>query len=190
MFLLISVGCWSAENTNTTNTTSTATVINTANTTNETGTTDLAANTANTANTENPADSPSAANLPITGSPMETLKTLHNASLAKNPPAIKKMLSKSSIAMIEESARNQKKTVDQLLKEDDGAPFKFKELPEMRNEKINGSLATVEVKPKGAEEWESIPFIAENGEWKVMLDLIYRNLEQQYLEELRKNQSK
>ncbi len=183
--LLSCVGCWSAENTNSANLANAITVTNTTNTTNDADLT----NTANAVNAENTAKPPSATDAKVTGSPMEVLKSLHNASMSKNPAAIKKTLSKSSLAMIEESAKNQRKTVDQLLREDDGAPFKFKELPEMRNEKINGSLATVEVKPKDATQWESIPFIAEDGEWKVMLDVIYRNLQQQFLLEEQKKKA-
>lgn len=180
--LLSCVGCWSAENTNSANLANTITVTNT---TNEADLT----NTVNAVKAEDTAKPPSATDAKVTGSPMEVLKSLHNASVSKNPAAIKKTLSKSSLAMIEESAKNQRKTVDRLLREDDGAPFKFKELPEMRNEKINGSLATVEVKPKDATQWESIPFIAEDGEWKVMLDVIYRNLQQQFLLEEQKKKA-
>lgn len=176
--LISSVGCWSAENTNTANT---AIVTNATNTTNTADTTDTttAANTANTTN------SPSEANVPVSGSPMETLKALNAASKAKNPAAIKKTLSKGTLAMIETSAKNQKKSSDALLREDDGAPFK--ELPEMRNEQISGSTATVEVKNTTSGGWEKIPFVVEDGEWKVALDKYLENLKKEFDEEQRKN---
>jgi hypothetical protein len=169
--LLGSAACWSAE-TNTANTTNTATVANTA-------------NSADTTNTANP---PSETELKVSGSPTETLKALNEASKAKNPEAIKKTLSKGTIALINESAANQKKTVDELLKEDDGAPFK--ELPEIRNEQINGNTATVEVKNKVANEWEKIPFVVEDGEWKVALDKYLDELEKKFAEEQGKNPPK
>lgn len=164
VYVISSVACWSAENTNT------ATVTDSANTNKNTETAD-AANGQNTANTA------SETNLKISGSPSETLRALNIASNAKNPAEIKARLSKGSIALIEKSAANQKKSVDELLGEENGAPFKFKEMPEMRNEKISGNTATVEVKPKEATEWQLIPLVAEDGEWKFALDVFFLNLQ-------------
>ena len=176
--LISSVGCWSAGNTNTENNANTAVITNTENSTNT-------ADSINETNSATAANSTSETNVPVSGSPMETLKKLNAASKAKDPTAIKKTLSKGTLAMIEESAANQKKTVDALLKEDDGAPFK--ELPEMRNEKINGNTATVEVKNKENGEWLEITFIVEDGEWKTALDVLYQRLQQEFLQNQQKN---
>lgn len=170
--LLSSAACWSAD------------TINTANTTNTTN----AANAMNTEETTNTTNPPSETEENVSGSPTETLKALNEASKAKNPDAIKKTLSKGTIDLIKESATNQKKSVDELLKEDDGAPFK--ELPEMRNEQINGNTATVEVKNKVSSEWEKIPFVVEDGEWKVALDKYLKELEKRFAEEMSKEKPK
>ncbi len=176
--LISSIGCWSAENTNTANTANTATVVNTENMNN-------VSNSTAVTNSADMTNSPSEMNAEVSGSPIETLKKLNTASKAKDSAAIQKTLSKGTIALIEQSAANQKKTIDQLLKEEDGAPFK--ELPEMRNEKINGDTATIEVKNKENGEWLEIPFVVENGEWKAALDVLYQNLQQQFLQEQQKN---
>jgi hypothetical protein len=81
---------------------------------------------------------------PQTKSPTEVLKTLNEASKSKDVAAIKNSVSKGTLNLIDESAKAQNTTVDELLKKENGAPFK--DLPEMRNEKIEGDTATIELK--------------------------------------------
>lgn len=100
--------------------------------------------------------------------PTETMKALNEASRTKDAETIKKLVSKGTLDMLEISAKRQNTTVDELLKQDKGAPFK--ELPEMRNEKITGDTATVEVKNNSARGWETLPFVKEDGIWKVAID--------------------
>ncbi len=105
---------------------------------------------------------------PQTKSPTEVLKALNEASKAKDAAAIKDSVSKGTLNLIEESAKAQNTTVDELLKKDNGAPFK--ELPEMRNEKIEGDTATIELKNTTSNDWETVPFVKEDGIWKLALD--------------------
>ena len=85
--------------------------------------------------------------------------------------------------MMEENAKQQNSTVDELLKKDSGAPFE--ELPEMRNEKITGDAATVEVKDKNSEKWVTLPFVKEDGVWKVALDKFIQDAMKQMNEEMK-----
>ena len=85
--------------------------------------------------------------------------------------------------LIEKSAQNQNKTVEQLLTEEDGAPFK--ELPEMRNEKISGDTATVEAQNLMTKEFDPIPLVRENGEWKVALDVLVQEMERKATEAMK-----
>lgn len=110
----------------------------------------------------------SQARQPQTKSPTEVLKTLSEASKTKDITAIKNSVSKGTLNLIEESAKAQNTTVDELLKKENGAPFK--ELPEMRNEKIEGDTATIELKNTTSEGWETVPFVIEDGIWKLALD--------------------
>ncbi|MGI8883837.1 MAG: hypothetical protein ACR2IA_06295 [Pyrinomonadaceae bacterium] len=108
-------------------------------------------------------------------SPTETLIALNTASKAKDTAAIKNLVSSGSLKLIEESAKEQNKSVDELLAEDKGAPFE--KLPEMRNEKIHGDAATIEIRNEVTKEFDEVPFVKENGEWKIALDLIVQDLE-------------
>src|SRR5215210_2530052 len=77
-------------------------------------------------------------------SPTETLKALKEASKQKDTTAIKSYLSQGTLDLLKKEAEKQKKTVDEILKEEDDS--QFQELPETRSEVISGDTATVEVK--------------------------------------------
>ena len=107
-------------------------------------------------------------------SPTETMMALHEAAKTKDAETIKKLVSKGTLDLLELSARNKNISVDELLKQENGAPFQ--EMPETRNEKIFGDAATVEVKYNTSGQWETIPFVKEDGIWKVALDKFMENL--------------
>jgi hypothetical protein len=109
---------------------------------------------------------PAANNQPL--SPTETMKALNDAAKKKDAEAIKKLISQGTLDLLEQSAKQQNTSVDELLKRDEGAPFQ--ELPETRNEKIAGDTATIEIKNNAINDWETMPFIKENGVWKIALD--------------------
>ncbi len=109
-----------------------------------------------------------------TDSPTASLKKFIEASKAKDVETTKKLLSKSTLAAIEKTAAAQNTNVDKVLLNDDGTPIK--ELPETRNEKISGDAATVEVKNRVTGDFETIPFVKEDGVWKIALDKFMREM--------------
>lgn len=107
-------------------------------------------------------------------SPTASLKKFIEASKTKDIETIKNLLSKSTIDAIKKAADEQNTTVDEILLNDNGTPLK--ELPETRNEKIENDAASVEVKNKITGEFETIPFVKEDGVWKIALDKFMQNL--------------
>jgi hypothetical protein len=105
---------------------------------------------------------------PQTKSPTEVMKALNEASKTKDVAGIKNSVSRGTLSLIEESAKAQNITVDEALTKDNGA--NFKELPEMRNEKIEGDTATIELKNATNNDWETVPFVKEDGVWRLALD--------------------
>jgi len=103
-----------------------------------------------------------------TMSPTETMKALNEAFKTKDVETIKKLVSKGTLDLLNKAAKDQNTTIDELLKKDDGAPFQ--ELPETRNEKISGDAAMIEVKNNATNDWETMPFVKEDGVWKIALD--------------------
>jgi len=71
--------------------------------------------------------------------------------------------------MFDKLAKEQNKTTDEMLKEVD-KDDKSEKMPETRNEKITGDTATLEVKNDKTNRWDALPFVKENGEWKIALD--------------------
>ncbi|HEX8636430.1 MAG TPA: hypothetical protein VF692_00095 [Pyrinomonadaceae bacterium] len=122
------------------------------------------------------------ANQPL--SPTETMKALNDAAKKKDVETIKKLVSKGTIEQLEQSAKQSDTTVNELLKNDEGAGLQ--ELPETRNEKINGDEATIEIKNTATNEWVSMPFVKENGVWKIAYDKFVEDVMKKMTEEMKK----
>ncbi len=104
-------------------------------------------------------------------SPTATFKAFYDAQKNKDVPGMKKTLTKGSLAMLAKGAKEQKKTLDDALKEGfDDPTAKATKMPETRNEKIDGDSATLEVQDDTTKKWETMYFAKEDGEWKVALD--------------------
>ena len=115
-------------------------------------------------------------------SPTETMKALHEASKKKDTETIKSLLSKGTLEMLDQSAKRQEKSVDELLRQENGAPFQ--DLPKIENEQITGETATVEVKNAVTGEFDKIPFVREHGVWKVALDVFMKDMMKRLTEEM------
>jgi hypothetical protein len=116
-------------------------------------------------------------------SPTETMKALNEATKTKDVETVKKLISKGTLDLVGQSAKKQNTTVEELLKKDGGMPFQEFEA---RNEKIEGDKAIIEVKNNALNSWEAIPFVKEDGIWKVALDVFYENLKKTDEEEMNK----
>jgi len=104
---------------------------------------------------------------PSIASPTDTLKNFIEASKKKDVEAIRKTLSRGSLELAEKSAKMQNTTADELFKRDNMAMLD--EIPEIRNEKIEGETASVEVKDLTS-GYDTIPFVKEDGVWKIAFD--------------------
>ena len=117
--------------------------------------------------------------------PTDTLRTFIQASEEKDVETIKKTLSKGTINIIEGTAKAQKITVDELLKRENGIPLK--EMPETRNEKIEGDAASVEIKNVITGGFDRVPFVKEDGVWKIQLDVFMRDMQKKMKEGMKEN---
>lgn len=111
----------------------------------------------------------SACSLLSGSSPTATFKHFFEASKKKDVAGIRKTLSKGSLGMFDKIAKEQNKTTDDMLKDVD-KDSKAEAMPETRNEKISGDTATLEIKNEKTGKWDSLPFVKENGEWKIAFD--------------------
>lgn len=101
-------------------------------------------------------------------SPTATLNTFIEAIKKKDGDTIKKCLSKSSLKALEDNAKEANMTVDQMIIE--GDDMSKEKTPTFRNEKIEGDSATLEVEDEKSKKWDTIPFVKEDGNWKIAFD--------------------
>jgi hypothetical protein len=97
-------------------------------------------------------------------SPTGTAKAIYDSLKSKDVAMMKNAMSKGTLNAIEQSAKQRNKSTDDLIKES----F-FAESPtipfEVRNEKTNGDMGTLEVKTEN-EHWQTFHFVKEDGLWK------------------------
>lgn len=98
-------------------------------------------------------------------SPRETLRLYTLAIKKKDTAGMKALLSKGSIKMAEDQAKAQNSPVDEIIQNETLFSPDQRAL-EYRNEKIEGDTATIEVKNSYG-SFDRIPFIKEDGVWKI-----------------------
>jgi hypothetical protein len=110
-----------------------------------------------------------------TMSPTEVFKAMSEASSKKDVEGIKKHFSKQTLVLFDQVAADQGKSVDQILREPDGAPFPV--LPVIGLEKIDGQTATLEIGDPETDSATRLPFVIEDGEWKIAMDVYLEQVE-------------
>lgn len=105
---------------------------------------------------------------PKNSSPTEAYKNLFEAVKAKDTEAIKRNLTKKSIDMGQMMVeRKMKDTVAEALENGLTATTLSPTLPTIRDERINGNMGALEVWNSKDSKWEDLPFMLENGSWKL-----------------------
>ena len=93
---------------------------------------------------------------------------------------MKLLLSKDTIKMHEQEAKSSGVTLDDIVKRET-LIGEGQSTVEYRNEKIEGDRATLEY--KNLNQWETIPFVKEDGEWKIdkksSADQLMREIEEE-----------
>ena len=97
--------------------------------------------------------------------PIQTFKTYTKAIKQKDIDTMKLLLSKETMKMHELEAQAQNVNVDEIVKRE--TLFNENQTTvKLRNEKIDGDLATLEVENSYG-VWETVPFFKEDGVWKI-----------------------
>jgi hypothetical protein len=110
------------------------------------------------------------ASSPLTDdSPTAAYKRLYAAVKSKDIDAIKQEMSKQSNTLVASIAAQQKKPVEEIYGNGLTTTLKSDTLPEIRDERVNGQSGAVEVYNTGEHKWNDIPFVVEDGRWKLAL---------------------
>jgi hypothetical protein len=111
-----------------------------------------------------------------TDSPISVLKAFTEAKKAKDLETMKKSLSKGTLDTIAGVAEGNGKTVDEYLLPGNTTPLNRPEMPQTRNEKIDGDIATVVISRFPGDKWRKLTFVREDGFWKMDLNLYMNEL--------------
>lgn len=116
--------------------------------------------------------------------PFETLKTYTQAIKKKDVRKMKALLSSGSIKMAEDEAKAQNVPLDDIILRETFFSSDQKQL-KFRNEKIDGDNATIEVETS-TDVFDRVPFVKENGVWKIAKDKFADEIQKQADEEMKK----
>ena len=97
--------------------------------------------------------------------PLDTLRAYTDAIKKKDTATMKSLLSKGSIKMAQDEAKSKKVPVDEII-QNETLFSSDQRVVEFRNQKIEGDNATIEVKISVG-SFDRIPFIKEDGTWKI-----------------------
>jgi len=98
--------------------------------------------------------------------PSEAYKMLFAAVKSQDSTKIKSMLSKGSMGLAEMASGQQKKPVEEIIKNGFSETTFADTYPQMRDERVKDEYGAVEVWNEKSKRWEDIPFVKEDGVWK------------------------
>lgn len=97
-------------------------------------------------------------------SPTATMNAYYDALKTKDVEAVKKTVSRGYLTLLEEAGVSAERAFRPMM---DRLPAAR---PELRNEKIDGDRATLEMRNEEAGRWDTVNFVKEDGAWKIALD--------------------
>jgi hypothetical protein len=106
-------------------------------------------------------------------SPTDAYRMLYAAVKAKDSETIKQLMSKGSLGLAGMQASQQKKSLDQVLENGLVAPTFAPSITEIREERIKDNFGKIEVKNAQENRWEDLPFVLEDGGWKLAVGDIF-----------------
>lgn len=105
--------------------------------------------------------------------PTAAYTRLYNAVKSRNVDAIKNEMTKQTQSFAESVAARQKKPVDEVFENGFTATTFSATLPEIRDERVSGNMGAVEVFNSSASKWEDLPFMLEDGRWKLAMGELF-----------------
>lgn len=108
-----------------------------------------------------------------TGGLPQAYKSFYEAVKSKNSEQIKAHLSKGTLDLAEFAAAQQKKTVEKVVENGFTATTMSDTLPKMRDERVKENYGSLEVFNQRDNKWEDVPFIKEDGKWKIAMGELF-----------------
>jgi hypothetical protein len=114
---------------------------------------------------------PTMTDVPVGGAqtPTEAYRMLFAAVKSQDPAKIKLMLTQGSMGLAQMAAGQQKKTVEEVIKNGFTETTFVDDYPQTRDERIKDKMGAVEVWNAQRKTWEDLPFMFEDGSWKLAI---------------------
>jgi len=129
--------------------------------------------TSNAAPSANSSSTAQSSANPVSGdsssSPMAAYRETYESTKRGDLEGYKRNVTKATLDLIEENAKQAGLSLDEALRKAMTTTPIPPTLPEMRNEKIEGDKATIEVGIGG--QWVTLPYSKEDGRWKMALEI-------------------
>jgi hypothetical protein len=107
--------------------------------------------------------------------PSEAYRMLFAAVKSQDSAKIKSMLSEGSMGLAQMASGQQKKPVEEIIKNGFTETTFVDNYPQMRDERVKGNFGAVEVWNETRKQWDDIPFILEGGSWKAAFGDAFAN---------------
>lgn len=107
--------------------------------------------------------------------PTEAYKSLYAAVKSKNADAVKQFASVNTQGLAEFMAAQQKQPVEKIYENGFTATTFSPTLPEIRDERIKDNFGALEVFNAKDNRWEDLPFVFEDGGWKLAVGDVFKN---------------
>jgi hypothetical protein len=108
-------------------------------------------------------------------SPTGAYKRLYAAVKAKDTDAIKAAMTKKTIDFAKMASGQQNKPLEKVLENGFTATTFADSLPQIRDERVDGDMGAVEVHNDKENKWEDLPFVREDGAWKLAIGEMFAN---------------
>jgi len=99
--------------------------------------------------------------------PSDAYRLLYAAVKAKKTEKIKQVMSNSTMTFAGFAAEQQNQSLEKMFENGLTATTFADKLPEVRDERVNGKFGAVEVFNQKDNRWEDLPFVLEDGGWKL-----------------------
>ena len=109
---------------------------------------------------------------PVAGggdTPTDGYKKLYSAVKSKNTDSIKAQVTKKSQEFAQMISQRNNEPIDKVFSNGFTATTFAEKLPEIRDERVNGDMGAIEVWNDKDKRWEDLPFIMEDGAWKLAI---------------------
>ena len=107
-------------------------------------------------------------------SPTEAYKMLYEAVKAKDTAKIKQLVTKSTEGMAQFMAQTYKQSIEKSYENGFTSTTFAPTLPEIRDERIKENFGALEVYSQKDNRWEDLPFMFEDGGWRLAVGDAYQ----------------